>query len=195
MSLFIKNTKSICIIILLLILLSCKSWHHSFVIVEYDPLNPRILTLEQKVSKANDIERRLFAKEVEENLINPCGDMYGYIEMSRVIVKAKPNTFPWLAINLPLLYIPMLLGLPDSRPEYVIEVKFTIMDLHNRPIESYSGVGRGCNFAAAYYGYTFSDAVDKSYSDAINDAFNQIRPKLRNDVEWINRELIRARKS
>lgn len=75
MRLFIKKTKSIYTVILLLVLIKCSLWYHLFIIVEYSPLIPRLLLLEREISKTNDFERKLFVKELEDNLINSFGDI------------------------------------------------------------------------------------------------------------------------
>ena len=89
--------KSILKFILLSVLFSsCKSWDASKISVKKEPLTPKLLTLERKIEDVvntviatNPDEMKIFTKEVEENLIDPYGDKYGYIIMKQNIIKMK----------------------------------------------------------------------------------------------------------
>ncbi|GEM_PF-2188453 len=195
-----KNSTTI-LILSILLLTSCKAWDPALLDVQKDPINPKLLTLERRIQDlanttvtTNDDELKLFTKEVEENLIDPYGDKYGYLVMKRNIIEMKMGLMPWILINGILLQTPLLFGVPYGKPSYVIEVEFRVMDSNNKLIGKYSAIGRGKNTIAAYHGYSAGAAYRKTYADALTDAFNKIRPEIRNDVERLNRSLKEAGK-
>mgnify|MGYP003344222108 FL=1 len=186
--------KSIIKLILLSVLFSsCKSWDASKISVKKEPLTPKLLTLERKIEDVvntviatNPDEMKIFTKEVEENLIDPYGDKYGYIIMKQNIIKMKPGIFIPNAI---LLYVPTLLGVPFAITKYTIEVEIRITDFNNKLLGKYTAIGKGKNICAMYYGYSLMNVARKTYTDAINDALNQIRPLILADVNQLNEKL------
>ncbi len=181
------------LILVSIILTSCKSWDASKITVKKEPLTPKLLTLERKIEDvANSVvatnpdEMKIFTKEVEENLIDPYGDKYGYIIMKQNIIKMKPGIFIPNAI---LLFIPTILGLPCTITKYTIEVEIRITDFQNKLIGKYTAIGKAKNICAMYYGYSLMNVVRKTYADAINDAFNQIRPQILADINRLNEKL------
>jgi hypothetical protein len=181
------------LIIVSFLLSGCKAWDVSYLAVKKEPLTPKLLTLDRKIEDVantvvltNSDEMILFTKEVEENLIDPYGDKYGYIIMKRNPIKFKsgPNIPNAILLNIPLLF-----GVPFAKPSYTLEVEIRIVDAQNKLIGKYSAIGKGKNTIAMYYGYSAADAGRKSYIDAINDAFNQIRPQILADVARINEKL------
>jgi hypothetical protein len=181
------------LIIVSAVLTSCKSWDASKIAVKKEPLVPKLLTLERKIEDVantvvatNPDEMKLFTKEVEENLIDPYGDKYGYIIMKQSIIKMKPGIFIPNAI---LLYVPTILGCPFAITKYTIEVEIRVTDFQNRLIGKYSAIGKGKNICAMYYGYSLMNVGRKTYVDAVNDAFNQIRPQILADVARLNEKL------
>ena len=186
--------KSIFKFILISVLFSsCKSWDASKISVKKEPLTPKLLTLERKIEDVvntviatNPDEMKIFTKEVEENLIDPYGDKYGYIIMKQNIIKMKPGIFIPNAI---LLYVPTLLGVPFAITKYTIEVEIRITDFNNKLLGKYTAIGKGKNICAMYYGYSLMNVARKTYTDAINDALNQIRPQILADVNQLNEKL------
>jgi len=171
----------------------CKSWDVSKISVKKEPLTPKLLALERKIEDvANTVvatisdEMKIFTKEVEENLIDPYGDKYGYIIMKQNIIKMKSGIFIPNAI---LLFIPTILGSPVAITKYTIEVEIRITDFQNKLLGKYTAIGKGKNICAMYYGYSLMNVGRKTYVDAINDAFNQIRPQILADVARLNEKL------
>ena len=189
------------IVIALFLLTSFKSWDASKVGVKKEPLSPKLLTLDRKIEDVanttvvtNPDQMRFFTKEVEENLIDPYGDKYGYIIMKQNIIKFKAGMMPWIIPNAILFYTPILFGLPFTKPKYIIEIEFRIMDSQNKLIGKYSATGKGSCVVAMYYGYSLMNAGRKIYLDALNDAFNQIRPLIQADALRLNEKLKEAGK-
>lgn len=183
------------------LLIGCKAWDISSITVKKEPLSPRLLTLEKRMEdiesvavEANDERARLFTKEVEENLTDPFGEKYGHIIMKQSIIKYNSGT-GWFIPNAFTLFLPALLGFPVSHDRYILEVELRITDAKNKLIGKYSAIGTGSAWAALYYGYTIENARKKSYVDAVNQAFDQIRLHIQKDAASLNEKLKTARKS
>lgn len=168
---------------ILLVFTGCKSWNSAEINVQKDPISPKLLTLERRMEDlantsitTNEDELKLFTREVEENLIDPYGDKFGFIVLKRNVIENKMGMMPWILLNAPLFHAPLLFGFPMAKPIFIIEVELRVMDSQNKLIGKYMAVGRGKNTIALYYGYSSLDAYRKTYADALNDAFNQIRP-------------------
>ena len=187
--------KTIFYLLSLVIFTGCKSWDSSMLMPKNDPLTPKLLTLERRIEDlsnttvvANGDELILFTKEVENNLIDPYGDKYGYIALKKNIIKVN-HGMGYLIPSAILLYVPTLFGFPCSNISYKVEVEIRIMDRDNKLISKYSAIGESRVKAAMYYGYSLSNAARKSYSDAILDAFNKIRPQIQLNAANINEKL------
>jgi hypothetical protein len=185
--------KIIKLILVSAILTTCKSYDASKISVKKEPIAPKLLTLNKKIEDmanatvlTSEDRMKLFSKEVEENLTDPYGDKYGSIVMKQNMITQKPRMFWPGAI---LLSIPTLLGAPMARPLEEIEVEFRIMDSQNRLIGKYSAIGRASNPIAMYWGYSSMNAWRKTYVDAINKAFDQIRPQILADANRLNQKL------
>ena len=188
-----KNSMALFFVCLLFA--GCKTWDISKMNVKNEPLSPRLLTLEKKIEDiqnvafvANEDRMRIFTKEVEENLTDPFGEKYGYLIMKQNIIKLSRGPF-WTCPNAWTVCIAMLFGCPIAHYKHVIDVEFRIMDSKNRLVGKYSAIGRGSGIAAMYYGYTVGKAMRKSYIDALNNAFDQMRPQIQKDASAINEKL------
>ncbi len=188
------------IIILIAFLTSCKSWDPSMIKSPESPISPKLLTLERKIEdlanttiKTSDHELKLFTEEVENNLIDPYGDKYGYIALKRNIVQSKMGIGLYI-LSAITATVPNLLGMPFMNIRYKVEVELRVMDSQNRLIGKYSSLGESKVKVAYYYGYSMGDAFQKAYPDALNDAFSKIRPQIQKDVERLNRDLMKAGK-
>ena len=182
------------------LIVSCKSWDAARIGVKKDPISPKLLTLDKRIEDIENVTftynedgRKLYTKEVEENLVDPYGEKYGYIAISQNIIKSKMG-MGWALLNCWTLFTPSLFGCPILRYKYVIEVELRILDSKNKLLGKYSAIGKGANSASMYFGYTIGKAERKSYIDALNDAFNQIRPQIQKDATVINEKLKSAGK-
>ena len=183
------------IFLLCSLFISCKTWDVTKIAVKKDAISPKLLTLDKQIDDIANVRvvisedgKTVFTKEVEDNLIDPYGEKFGYIVMKQNIIKANGG-LDLILPNLLTLGIPMLFGCPIATSKYIIEVELRIMDSRNRLLGKYSAIGIGSAIAAMYYGYTLEGAERKSYTDALNDAFNQIRPQIQKDVSVINEKL------
>lgn len=165
-----------------------------------DPISPKLLTLDRRMEDmanttivTNDDELKLFTKEVEENLVDPYGDKYGYIALKRNVIKYRAG-FGYYMTSAMLLSIPNLFGFPYYKMRYKLEVELRVYDKENKLIGKYSAIGNSNVTVAFYYGYSLAVAQRKSYVDALNDAFSQIRPQIKADAERINEKLKAAGK-
>ena len=184
----------------LLIITSCKSWDASKIAVKKEPITPKILTLERKIEDianatvvTNDDRMKLFTKEVEDNLTDPYGDKYGYIVMKQNIIKVNMG-IGWALLQGFTGAVPLLFGVPAGGFKYTLEIELRFMDSQNKLIGKYSAIGKGSAKTALYWGYSGQNAIRKSYVDAINDAFNQIRPQIQADANRLNEKLQTAGK-
>src|SRR5437016_1212490 len=132
---------------LLVLLECCKAWDPTMIGVKKEPISPKLLTLERKFEDmanttvvTNDDEVKLFTKEVEENLIDPYGDKYGYIVFKRNLVDVKTN-IGLSVINGMLACIPALLGVPFTVYKYKIEIELRVLNRDNKLLGKYSAVG------------------------------------------------------
>jgi len=190
---------AISLIVTIVILTGCKSWDASKIALKKEPLNPKLLTLDRRIGEVSNIavganpdELKIFTTETEENLMDPYGDKYGYIVMKQYLIKFKPGIF---FPNAALLYIPTIVGVPFAITKEAIEVEIRIFDSQKRLIGKYSAIGKGKNICALYYGYTFSNVIRKTYTDALISALNQIRPQILADVVRLNEKLLAAGKT
>jgi hypothetical protein len=187
-------------LLLLLFLAGCKAWDGSRVTVKKDPLSPKLLSLQGKFDDISNLvvvagsdRVRLFSHEVEDNLTDPYGNKYGYIVMRQHIIKMKAG-YGWAIFDGLTLGVPILFGCPLGYFKYKIEVEIRIIDSQGRLIGKYAATGKGTAGMAMYWGYSAQNVLRKVYTDAINDAFNQIRPQIRNDVTMLNDKLQSAGK-
>jgi hypothetical protein len=186
-------SKNLIYLIAFIALTSCKTWNASMLVPKNDPINPKLLTLDRRIEDlsntnvvANTDEIRLFTDEVENNLIDPYGDKYGYIAIKRNIIEAKSGGLGYtIAGGIPA-GIPWLFGLPMSNIKYKIEIELRILDKNNKLIGKYSATGESKVTVALYHGYSAANAYRKSYLEAMLEAFDKIRPKIQKDSKRVN---------
>jgi hypothetical protein len=183
------------LLLLFVFITSCKVWDPSMINVKKDTITPKLMTLEKRIEDVSNTafivsedELKLFTKEVEENLIDPYGDKYGYIALKSSVIKYKEGGAFFL-ISIFTYCIPNLLGMPFLKLSYKIEVEIRILDKNNKLIAKYSAIGESKVTVALYYGYKMTDGSRKCYTDALNDAFSKIRPQIQPDVNKINDKL------
>lgn len=193
---------------LLMAFTGCRSWNGAMIGPADAPITPKLLTLDRRIEdvalpgmassnagtnpfRAQD-EIDLFTKEVERNLVDPYGEKYGTIALTRNIVDARYGMGNFIASSL-LFTVPNLFGLPFLNIRYTIAVELRIMDRNNRLIGNYSATGTSAVKVAYYRGYSLrnGNADRKAYTDAINDAFDRMRPRIAADVDRLN-GLLRA---
>lgn len=186
--------------LILVFLGSCKAWDPSMIGVTQDPISPKLLTLERRMEDmanttviTNDDELKLFTEEVEENLIDPYGDKYGYIAYKSTILERKEGMAGAVLSGI-FMGLPIVLGIPFSNVKYTVDIELRILDKNNKLLAKYSATGRSNVKIAMYHGYSTRDAFRKSYSDALTNAFDQIRPKIKADVDRVNDKLKEAGK-
>jgi hypothetical protein len=195
---------------LFLILSGCKTWNGAMITPKNDPIVPKLLTLERKIEdvsvsnitsgqfdnqyRLND-EILLFTKEVEGNLIDPYGDKYGTIVLKRNVIDVRYGMGNFF-LSAFLFTVPNLFGMPFLNIRYKISVEIRIMDRNNKLIGNYNAIGESQVKVAYYYGYSLRNSIAdrKAYTDALNDAFNKIRPQIRPYVLSINEKLQAAGK-
>jgi hypothetical protein len=192
--------KKLFIVALVALMAGCKPWSAAKISVKKEPITPKLLTLEKKIEDVANAtvitsgdQMKLFSKEVEENLTDPYGDKYGYIVMKQNMVKMKMGT-GWAILQGFTAGIPLLFGVPAGGAKYEYEVELRVMDSQNRLVGKYSAIGNGSAKIAMYWGYSGANAWRKAYVDAINEAFNQIRPQIQADAGRLNDKLTAAGK-
>lgn len=186
--------------IVFVVLTGCKTWDASMISPKSDPITPKLLTLERRIEDlantsvvTSDDELKLFTKEVENNLIDPYGDKYGYIALKRNIIDAKMGMGQYILSGF-LLTIPNLFGMPFMNIRYKVEVEIRVLDRDNKLIGKYSAIGESSAKVAYYYGYSMKNAMRKAYPDALLDAFDKIRPQIQSNVQRLNEKLKTAGK-
>lgn len=174
---------------------ACKRFDVGTAGVTNDPLHRKLLTLETRAESfgnpdrpANELKMRLFRKELEENLMDPFGDVYGEVVITQTVIDQRARLFLPTAL---LLYTPMLVGVPLAFPKMELEIELRIYDAKRKLIGLYTGTGSGRVTMAMYYGYGIT-GPQKMYADAVNEALDQIRSQIRSDVMQINDALQRA---
>ena len=192
--------RTIYFLVLLAFITSCKAWDPSMINVKKDPITPKLLTLEKKMADMSNVaifttedELKLFTKEVEENIIDPYGDKYGYIAIKSTTLDTKLGNAFYIP-SLILCCIPNILGLPLQVIKHKVEVEIRILDKNNKLIGKYSAVGESKVIVAFYYGYSLMKAPRKSYTDALIDAFSKLHPQIQADANRINDKLNEAGK-
>jgi hypothetical protein len=195
------NMKKIILVLLSTVIMTgCKSWDASQIGVKKEPASPKLLTLDKKIEDVanatvltSEDRMKLFSKEVEENLTDPYGNKYGSIIMKQNIINQKMG-MGWALLNGFTVFVPSIFGCPFAVVKYKIEIEFRIMDSQNKLIGKYSAIGNSKVAAALYWGYTPKNAMRKSYVDALNNAFDQIRPQIKADISRLNEQLQAAGK-
>ena len=194
-----KTNKAFYIYILVLILLltSCKSWDRAAAMkTEKAPFNPKLLTCQVEI-QGEDIEERAFKKEerqlflgeVENNISDPFGDKYGYIELYRTLEEGYLGLMPWILINAPLFQLPLLFGVPMSKPRIKVSYEVRVYNSNRRLLGKYEGHGESKSKIAAYHGYNFHDAFMKIFTESASQAFQEIREQMRENVNDLNKGL------
>lgn len=191
---------SLLVIITITTFCGCRSWDASMVRPKTEPINPKLLSLERRMEDfanttvyTNDSELKLFTQEVETNLIDPYGEKFGYIALSKNVLKYKVG-LPQLVLSIALFTIPNILGMPFLKVTYKVELEMRILDRENRLIGKYSAIGESKSKVAYYYGYSYQNALRKVYPEAMLDAFNKIRPQIQADALRVNEKLKAAGK-
>lgn len=182
------------------LLTGCKAWDAALVSVKKEPISPQLPAMDKKIEDIGNTtvyisedETRLFTKEVEENLTNPFGDKYGHIIMKLTVIHSTDG-MGWLVPNFCTLYFGTLFGMPVAEFRHKLEVEFRIIDSKDKMIAKYSGIGKGSALVALYHGYAFRKAPRKSFTQAMNEAMDQIRPQIQRDAVSLNEKLIAAGK-
>lgn len=193
--------KTIFYLTLCALLTSCVAWDPSMIGAVESPITPKLLTLERRMEDMSNAtvitsgdEMKLFTEEVETNLIDPYGDKYGYIALKTHVLDSKDGALGLGLLSAYTLTIPNLFGMPFGIYGYTIDVEMRVMDRENRLVAKYSATGKSRVRVAYFNGYSGKDAERKAYPDAINDAFDQIRPKIQADAERVNEKLLAAGK-
>jgi hypothetical protein len=188
------------VILTIFTLFGCKTWDASMVRPKTEPINPKLLSLERRMEDfanttvyTNESELKLFTQEVETNLIDPYGEKFGYIALSKNVLKHKVG-LPQLVLSIALFTLPNIFGMPFLKVSYKVEVEMRILDRENRLIGKYSAIGESKSKVAYYYGYSFLNANRKVYPEAMLDAFNKIRPQIQADAARLNEKLLAAGK-
>lgn len=175
--------KNFTLILLIIVLTSCKSFELSQMVPANTPINPLLPTLEDYANStvgASQDELNFFTKEVEQNLIDPYGDKHGYIVLRRIRYEVKLG-LGWSFVGGFLVCVPFLFGAPASTPKFKMTYEVRILDKNRKLIGKYEGTGIGKAAAAMYWGYNIKGAVRKAYTDAWNNAFSQIRTQIQKD--------------
>jgi hypothetical protein len=137
-------------------------------------------------------ELKVINNEVDENLTDPFGDKYGYIEFNRRIVNAKYG-IGWAFLSTITFFVPNLLGMPFMNLKLDTEMEVKIYDINRKLVAKYTGMGHSQKIIAMYYGYGLM-ASRWAYPQAMMDALDQIRPQIEADVDRVNKLLKEAKK-
>jgi hypothetical protein len=193
------------------LLSGCKTWNASMIQAPRTPIKPMLLTLERiPVERASMLaaadnsllfasqfsdEVNLFTQELERNLMDPYADKYGYIEFRPYVVDARYG-IGQLIFSALLFTLPNLFGMPFMHIRFNLSLEVRIQDRDKKLLASYTGTGTSSVKVAYYSGYSLrnSNALRKSYSDALIDALNKVRPRIQIDAESINQRLQQAGK-
>jgi hypothetical protein len=181
--------------LIIFILTGCRSFDLSMIKTPNSPIQPKLITLDKRLEdlantsvQTSDEELKLFTQEVETNLIDPFGDKNGYIVLKRTTLK-KSQGLIWTIPPLITIGGALVLGAPFQRVGYKMEAEIRIFDKRNKLIGKYSGIGEGKAWVALYWGYNQLDADHMAFSTALQNAFNEIRPKIQADVNRLNESL------
>ncbi|UPT65584.1 MAG: hypothetical protein M0D57_13690 [Sphingobacteriales bacterium JAD_PAG50586_3] len=206
--------KTIIFLVLLSAFVSCRSLNYTEQQGKKIPLSNKLLTLEKQIgditgpnytynhsysypnSYMNSIglngdELRIINNEVDENLTDPYGDKYGYIEFNRRTVNMRYG-IGWTLLSSMTFFTVNLLGVPFMNLRLDSEVEIRILDVNRKLIAKYSAVGQSKFIIAMYYGYGLM-AATKVYPQALIDALDKIRPQINADVDRVNK-LLKAAK-
>jgi hypothetical protein len=144
--------------------------------------------MENTVAEVSTIYGEFFTKEVEENLIDPYGEKYGYISFKVLYYEGRDGSLLFF-LNVMTGFVPSLCGVPVARIKENVEIEIRILDKNKKLIGKYTGSGKSKVPIAFYYGYKGKDGIEKSTTDLLNDAFSKIRPQIEADAERINSHL------
>lgn len=133
----------------------------------------------------------LFERDVKDNLTDPLGSKYGYITCKIVTGECRYSAVNAL-LSLATLFIPNLFGLPFNNHMTHIALEVEIYDVRENMVARYDATGYSKVPIALWRGYSTSDAFRLSNMNAFKQAMSDIKRKIAEDYQEINRKLLTA---
>ena len=181
------------IVLVVMALSGCKTWDISQLSPTNAPISSKLPALEESTqgiinSSEYQDKQDLFNAEVEQNLMIPYGEKYGYIILQTNTGDIKMGNGFSVVSGL-TLFIANLIGIPFSRTKIELEATVEILNSRKELIGKYRAIGKGQGIAALYYGYAVKNTFRKAYADALKNALSQIRPQIQTDAGRLSSEL------
>jgi hypothetical protein len=177
---------------------SCRTVKVSQVTADKAPISFKLPALEKSFNHYNALTTarygmpvrhnnslQILNDEVDDNLTNPYGAKYGYVQISSNYVRYKMG-MGYAMLSGFTLFIPNLIGFPMGYYNLELQVTVEILNAKKELIGKYKGLGQGRAVVACYYGYGSTAAATKAQMQALKAALNAIRPQIQQDAQRLN---------
>jgi len=201
--------KSLLPVVLMVMMNSCLTYKHSRI---YKPVEQqKLLSGLQIIIDTVAVEQAIYPSGypivndayqlidcfVKAEISDSTGNRKGYIRI-KLSDKYSNFSFLWAAVNMPLLYAPMLLGAPLGAEKVQFEMTVTIYNNNLEPVKAYLSNKTGKAYIAMYWGYSLFSAAERTTSISLSRAANSkailanlkdIKAQIARDKVWIEGEL------
>ncbi len=130
----------------------------------------------------------IFDRDVKYNITNPYGEKKGII-LCRINASNHRKGNGWGVLSAFTLWIPNLLGMPNSAPKTTLDVEVEVYNKSNDLVGKYSAVACSRKYRALYWGYDKENAKRVANIYAFKKAMNDIKKQIYSDYENIIKKL------
>lgn len=136
----------------------------------------------------------IFDRDVKDNITNPIGRKAGYISLKITNGSAEDGARILAFFSGFTLGILNILGMPAQTSEVEVDATVEVYDLNENLVGRYNGHCLDKQYAALYYGYTFSGARRAAALNAMKCSLNKIKENIDKDFERLNSLLVTSSK-
>jgi hypothetical protein len=198
-----KKRFIILLVLSCLLFQNCRSWTITQITNTNAPISPKLPALQKGsiygqpiytpgMAYYNTDIGTIFTEEVENNLTDPFGEVYGTINYHTNMIQMKIGIGYALVSGFTMM-VPNLLGFPMGNYKIELETIVEIRNVKNELIGKYKATGKGKASVAMYFGYGSVTALRKARADALNNCLINIRVQIQQDVLRLTTELKNAK--
>jgi len=192
------------LILLIVLLGSCTSFHPRMLQPEDNPIDNKILKL--NVSSQNDVQRvsseeykevgyqslyyTIFERELRQNILKNGNKDFGSIELT-IIYDKYTEHFGWEILSGSTLLVFNVVGMPLDFVEQYTEVEIKLFDQTGKEIKRYNIIKEIKKYTGFYYNHKYSSMDVEEYVKvvAFKSIIKELKYKLSNDAVEINKIL------
>ena len=198
-----KKLFTVFIVILVIILTSCRSYNLSKISYSDSKTSPKIKPMIAKNNLANHLElgfALMYNHEINKNICQIKNEDTSKVDRSNcgiadltVLTKSKRRGFfnflMCTAFGLPTLGTAGLFGLPIGHNKGVVKIQVDVKDPSGSVIKSYKARGKHVSYVTCWWGYKRKDAEYKSIDRAFAKAMKKVKNKMEKDADFLNARL------